>query len=73
MLRNISLISLLLQTFNSNKMSLVAYSSCAIQFIPNDTYARIRDYSDRSVIELHQDSLGDYILRGTDVENNKDV
>jgi hypothetical protein len=54
-------------------MSLEAYSSCSIRFIPDDKYASKRDYSDRSLVELHQDSFGDYVLRGIDIKKNKAV
>jgi hypothetical protein len=54
-------------------MSLVAYSTCAIQFIPNDKQRADRLYSDRSLIHLMQIDFGDYSLQALDIANNKAV
>jgi hypothetical protein len=54
-------------------MSLLEYSKCRIQFLPTDPGRSPREYSDRSYIELRQDSDGQYLLRGVDVANNKAV
>jgi len=51
----------------------LAYSKCRIQFIPTDKRLSSRDYSDRSMIEVRQDRDGDYLLRGVDIGNNKEV
>ena len=50
-------------------MSVVTYSKCRIQFIPDDRPHHARDYSDRSLIELRQYDFTDYSLRAVDVEN----
>ena len=50
-------------------MSVLTYSKCRIQFIPNDRRDHVRDYSDRSLIELRQYDFADYSLRAVDVEN----
>ena len=53
-------------------MAVASYSSCRIQFIPNDERPK-RDYSDRSVIELRQYDDLDYSIRALDIQNNKQV
>jgi hypothetical protein len=54
-------------------MSIAAYSTCRIQFIPSDGQRSERDYSDRSLIELRQYDFADYSLRALDIEHNKQV
>jgi hypothetical protein len=51
----------------------VAFSTCRIQFIPNDQQRTEREYSDRSLIELRQYDFANYALRALDIENNKEV
>jgi hypothetical protein len=53
-------------------MALASYSSCRIQFIPNDQRPK-KDYSDRSLIELRQYDFTEYSLRALDIPNNKEV
>jgi hypothetical protein len=54
-------------------MTILEYSNCRIQFLPTDAGRSPREYSDRSLIELRQDSDGQYLLRGVDIANNKAV
>lgn len=54
-------------------MSLVVYSQCRIRFVPNDRQDSVRDYSDRTLVELRQHDFSDYILRALNVDKNKQV
>ena len=54
-------------------MAVAGYSTCRIQFIPNDGKRSERDYSDRSLVELRQYDFIDYSLRALDIQNNKEV
>jgi len=53
-------------------MDLIVYSTCRIDFLPT-AEGRLREYSDRSLIELRQDGNGQYSLRAIDVGNNRTV
>jgi len=44
------------------------YSSCRVQFTPNDPQGAERNYSDRSIIELRQYDFATYSLRALDIE-----
>ncbi|CAF0859538.1 unnamed protein product [Adineta steineri] len=52
-------------------MSIVAYSTCRIQFISNDSQRSEQNYSDRSLIELRAYDYADYSLRALDMEADK--
>jgi hypothetical protein len=55
-------------------MSIIIYSTCRIQFIPNNKAIPERNYSDRSTVEIWQsENITDYSLRAIDIENNKAV
>ncbi|CAF4607069.1 unnamed protein product [Rotaria sp. Silwood1] len=51
-------------------MSIITFSKCRIQFIPNDRQRPERNYSDRTLIELRQYDFLDFSLRAVDVDNN---
>lgn len=51
----------------------VGFSTCRIQFIPNNRTGGERNYSDRSLVELRENDLANYLLRALDIENNKEV
>ena len=57
----------------SDNMSVQGFSTCRMQFIPNDQKHSERNYSDRSLIELRQYDFGDYSLRALDIEHNGEV
>jgi len=54
-------------------MNLIVYSTCRIHFLPTARGRSLREYSDRSLIELREDGNGQYFLRGVDVEYNRTV
>jgi hypothetical protein len=55
-------------------MSIIGYSTCRIQFIPNNKQIPERNYSERSIVEIRQfDNITDYSVRAIDVENNNTV
>lgn len=49
------------------------FSTCRIQFIPNNRPNAERNYSDRSLVELRQHDFADYAIRTLDIDNNKEV
>jgi hypothetical protein len=49
------------------------FSKGRIQFIPNNQQQDKRNYSDRTVIELREDDLGNITLRALDIEKNNQV
>jgi hypothetical protein len=51
----------------------IAYSTGRIEFRPTDSRKPIREYSERSMIELRKDYENEYSLRALDVENHKAV
>jgi hypothetical protein len=51
----------------------VEFSTCRIQFIPNDQKRANRNYSERSLIELRQYDYPNYVLRALDIDNKKEV
>ncbi|CAF1061200.1 unnamed protein product [Adineta steineri] len=52
-------------------MSVLAYSSGRIHFVPNDKQTLERNYNDRSCIQILQDEdMTNYSLRAIDVENS---
>jgi len=51
----------------------VGFSTCRIQFIPNDQQYAERNYSDRSLIELRQHDFANFTLRALDIDNKKEV
>jgi hypothetical protein len=59
--------------FNLDKMSVLGYSTCRIQFIPNDKQRGERNYSDRSLLQLKQYDFGDYSLSALDIANKNEV
>ncbi len=50
-------------------MSILAYSPCRIEYIPNNQQVPKRQYSERSLIELRDN----YCIRALDIERNKTV
>jgi hypothetical protein len=54
-------------------MSLLAYSTCRINYTLNNTENPEREYSDRSVVELRLDDNQNVSLRAVDVEPTKIV
>lgn len=54
-------------------MSVLAYSSCRIEYTPDDEKRPERAYSERSVIELRQGNDERFSLRAVDVENKRTV
>ncbi len=62
------------RTFYLDKLSACAgFSTCRIQFIPNDQQYAERNYSDRSLIELRQHDFANFTLRALDIDNKKEV
>ncbi|UJR27349.1 hypothetical protein I4U23_008642 [Adineta vaga] len=53
-------------------MSLAAYSTCRIQFLTNEQRNSVRNYSDRSLVQLKQFDFADYSLLAIDIANNKE-
>ncbi len=53
-------------------MNTIVYSTCRIDFLPA-AEGSLRQYSDRSFIELREDGNGQYSLRAIDVKNNRTV
>jgi hypothetical protein len=60
-------------SFILDKMSIIGYSTCIIQFIRNGTDTPEREYSERSIVELRQLDITAYSIRAIDVENNRTV
>ncbi|CAF3575722.1 unnamed protein product [Rotaria socialis] len=55
-------------------MSILAFTTGAIQFSSNDRRVPQRTYSDRSLVQLsYDDDNNEYSLKAIDIENNKEV
>ncbi|CAF4952139.1 unnamed protein product, partial [Rotaria socialis] len=54
-------------------MSILAFTTGAIQFSSNDRRVPQRTYSDRSLVQLsYDDDNNEYSLKAIDIENNKE-
>ncbi|CAF4429844.1 unnamed protein product [Rotaria socialis] len=57
-----------------DRMSILAFTTGAIQFSSNDRRVPQRTYSDRSLVQLsYDDDNNEYSLKAIDIENNKEV
>ena len=54
-------------------MSVLGYSSCRIQYAPNNERNPPRNYSDRSLVELRNVKDAEFAIRALDIENNRKV
>lgn len=65
-----------IQISRLDKMSTcAAFSTCRIQYIPDNRNRDEENYSDRSTLELrsYNDSVGEFSIRALDIENRNNV